>query len=261
MINKCIIPVINRGDKWLPISEFIPGAMFPIMNYPLIHYTFQEVFRSGLNKIAIVITSDKEIIRDYIYSKFSGFIGKGFTLEFIYQEESSGTGNAIMECKDFIQDEPFAVVLPEDLYFFQSFPLTGLMDVYSENEKISSVLALTEVNKDFLDDYPCFNLQKKSENLYIFKEIFSLKDGPVINSSSYKNSLRMVGRYIFSPAVLEYLQKIKKLFPEARIDEDRLFNFMLENQEKIYGVIIKDKCFDISRIGDFVTANHTFYNF
>ena len=261
MIKKCIIPIVARGDNWLPISEFVAKEMFPIMNYPLIHYTFQEVFRSGLNKIAIVITYDKEVIREYLYNRFSGFIGKGFTLEFIYQEQSYSVGEAILECEHFIQEEPFAVVLPDDLFFFQSFPLIKLMDTYMQINNSSPVLALSAVDKNSLDSYSSFNLQKKNSHIYRISKFFNKEDGIVSTSSSYRNSLRTVGRYVFPPEIFEYLHKLKAESPDSELNEELFLNFFLENGKKVFGCLLNDRCFDVGTVKGFVEANHKFYNF
>lgn len=260
MLKKCIIPVIARGDNWNPIGEYVPKEMFPVLQYPVIHYIFQEAFRSGLNEIAIVITYEKEIIKDYLYSKFSGFIGKGFTLEFIYQEEALGPGNAIMECESFIQGEPFAVVIPDDLYFFQSFPLIRLIDIYKQVNPCT-LLSLSAADRDSLCNYGFFNLQKKTSDLYTISKFFPGNEGEINSSSSYRSSLRIVGRYILPPSIFDYLREIKSTLTQPAITEEILFEFMLNKGEKIYGTEIKDRSFDIGTLEGFVKANNTFFNF
>ncbi len=259
MIKKCIIPASGRGTVWSPVSEFVPKEMLPLLNYPVIHYTFQEAFRSGLNQIAIVITYDKEIIRNYIYKNFGDFIQHGLTLEFIYQEEAMGEGDAILTCEHFVQGEPFCVIIPDDIFFFHSLPLVKLKDIYEHEAKSSAILGLVSVDKDSAGDYPYFNFQKKSHHIYTINKLYSGKEEDIKNTSSYKNSLRIAGRYILDPLVFEYLTELKRV--ERQITVDHLFMNMLDKGERFLASHIKDPCFNIGNIEGFVKANHTFFYF
>ena len=259
MIKKCIIPASGRGTDWSPVSEFVPKEMLPLLNYPVIHYIFQEAFRSGFNQIAIVMTYDKEIIRNYIYKNFGDFIQHGLTLEFIYQEEAMGEGDAILTCEHFIQGEPFCVIIPDDIFFFHSLPLVKLKDIYEQEAKPSAVLGLVPVDRDCADDYPSFNFQKKSHHIYVINKLYSGKEEDIKNASSYKNSLRIAGRYILDPLVFEYLTDMKRV--EKEITVEHLFRNMLDNGETFLASHIKDQCFNIGNIEGFVKANHTFFYF
>ena len=257
MIKKCIIPASGRGTNWSPVSEFVPNEMLPILNYPVIHYTFQEAIRSGFNQIAIVITYDKEVIRNYIYKNFGDFIQHGLTLEFIYQEEAMGDGDAILTCEHFIQGEPFCVIIPDDIFFFHSLPAVKLKDIYEQGEKTSVVSGIVAADKDSLSDYPSFDFQKKSPHIYTINKLYS-EEGRK-NSLSYKHSLRIAGRYILDPLVFEYLTDMKRTEREITVEE--LLNTMLNNGEIFLGSQIKEQCFNVSNIEGFVKANHTFFYF
>ncbi|HPZ07779.1 MAG TPA: sugar phosphate nucleotidyltransferase [Candidatus Eremiobacteraeota bacterium] len=259
MIKKCIIPAAGKGSSWQPISEFVPKEMFPLLNYPVIHYTFQEAFRSGLNQIAIVITYDKEIIRNYLYRNFGDFMEQGLTVEFVYQEDAFGLGDAILQCEHFVQGEPFVVLIPDDVFFFHCFPIVKLVDAYAQEEDIGSLLGLISVEKDLLRYYTGFNLQKKSPQLYSINKFYSKDDVDVKISSSYKNSLRIVGRYVLSSIVFEYLHEIKNEFNEADFSEIKLFENMVIGGEKVLGTILKDICFDVGTLHGYVRANDTFF--
>jgi len=259
MIKKCIIPASGRGADWAPVSEFVPKEMLPLMNYPVIHYTFQEAFRSGFNQIAIVITYDKEIIRNYIYKNFGDFIQHGLTLEFIYQEEATGEGDALLTCEHFIQGEPFCVIIPDDIFFFHSLPLVKLKDIYQQEGNPSAVLGLVSVDKDCLSDYRAFNFQKKSHHVCTINKLYSRKEEDIKSASSYKNSLRIAGRYILAPMVFEYLADMKRT--EGEISLEHLFSNMLNKGEIFLGSQIKEQCFNVGNIEGFVKANHTFFYF
>ncbi|MEQ8172634.1 MAG: hypothetical protein ABRQ38_27370, partial [Candidatus Eremiobacterota bacterium] len=109
------------------------------------------------------------------------------------------------------------------------------------------------------DDYPSFNFQKKSHHIYVINKLYSGKEEDIKNASSYKNSLRIAGRYILDPLVFEYLTDMKRV--EKEITVEHLFRNMLDNGETFLASHIKDQCFNIGNIEGFVKANHTFFYF
>jgi len=216
-IKKAVIPAAGLGTRFLPATKAVPKEMLPIIDIPTIQYIVKEVVDSGIEEIIFVTSKGKDAILDHFdtYPEMEQKLereGK-FDLLALLKETSQmakfvsvrqaqprGLGDAVLCAKDLIGDEPFVVLLGDDLVD-SSVPCTKQMiEVFEEHQK--SVVALMRVSDE---DVPKFGIcgghasSERSYNLDTMVEKPSLADAP--------SNLAIVGRYILKPSIFKYLEE------------------------------------------------------
>jgi UTP--glucose-1-phosphate uridylyltransferase len=257
MVRKAIIPAAGYGTRSLPITKAIPKEMFPLGLKPAIHYIVEEAVQSGIEQLLIVISNSKHSILDYfdhsmeleafLKSKNKEHMLKHLELPnidilYIKQHYANGLGDAIRLGKEFVGDEPFGVLLPDDFVISDQNPaLKQLIDEYKETK--SSVLGLKQVKQDQLKNYGVIQ-GKPNSNLI---EIENIVEKPKQNPPS---DLAVIGRYIFTPAIFQYLEELK-----AGVDgEFQLTDAIkcLLGSEPVFGKIVSGDRYDLGKLGDYI---------
>ncbi|AIE59406.1 UTP--glucose-1-phosphate uridylyltransferase [Bacillus methanolicus] len=263
MIRKAIIPAAGYGTRSLPITKVIPKEMFPVGVKPAIHYIVEEALDSGIEQILIVVSKRKGLILDY----FDDSLGLEVFLErenkqhllkqhkipdaemyYTRQSYPKGLGDAVRLGKHFIGNEPFAVLLPDDIVLSKKTPgLKQLIEDYTKHQK--SVIGLNVVKPAFLKNY---GVIKGAE---IKPGTFQLDDIVEKPKENPPSNLAVIGRYIFTPQIFSHLENLK---PGAggEIQLTDAIKTMLQT-DKCFGKIIEGNRFDIGSTNDYVNLLQT----
>jgi UTP--glucose-1-phosphate uridylyltransferase len=257
-IRKGVFPVAGFGTRFLPVTKSSPKEMLPLVDKPLIHYGVKEAVDAGIEQIILITGRGKRAIEDYFDISFElefhlKMNGKEELIEemrsisnmadFVYmrQEEPKGLGHAILRAKDVIGNEPFVVILPDDVIVNDKGAITQLMEVY--NKYNCSVLGLEQVDQKETDKYGIVSGIKFEENIYKLDQFI---EKPIPEEAP--SNIAIIGRYIFTPRIFEALQKI----PFGKNNELQLTDAIkfLSTKEAIYGKLIEGKRFDCgSKLG------------
>ncbi|OLO35876.1 UTP--glucose-1-phosphate uridylyltransferase [Alkalihalophilus pseudofirmus] len=215
-IKKAIIPAAGYGTRSLPITKVLPKEMFPINGKPAIHYVVEEAVASGIEEILIVVSRNKNMIIDYFdrsleLETFLAETNKHHLLEklsvpeahiqFVRQPYAKGLGDALELGKPFINDEPFAVLLPDDLFIEKEQSLKQLIKVYEKFN--SNVIGVQKVKKELLKNYGVIKEKNISTGLH---EVVGIVEKP---QTSPPSNLAVVGRYVLHPDIFSFLMKTK----------------------------------------------------
>lgn len=215
-IRKAVIPVAGMGTRFLPATKSIPKEMLPIVDVPSLHYIVEEAVKSGIEEILFVISPYKKTIADYFDRSFELEVrleksNKFEQLEmirnisnmcnffYIRQGEPMGSGHAIKITKQFVGNEPFAVMYGDDLMKADVPVLKQLIDVYEEKD--CNVIGVQKVKKEDLNKYGIIEYEDINT-----KKIKSLVEKPKIEDAPSDNA--GVGRYIVKPEIFDELDKI-----------------------------------------------------
>jgi len=220
MIKTCLFPVAGFGTRFLPATKSIPKELFPIMNKPLIHHAVLEASNAGLENMCFITNKHKASIQNY-FSKHSYLesilTGTGKEKElselnqlitsssfsFKNQESMLGLGHAILQGRDLIGNNPFAVILPDDLCFNDSDSvLKQLINVYYKNP-YKCIIAIEEVDDIDIDKYGIIDATPilDSENIY---SVLDMVEKPKIIEAP--SNLAIIGRYILTPEIFDILE-------------------------------------------------------
>lgn len=218
-IRKAIIPAAGLGTRFLPATKAMPKEMLPIVDKPTIQYIVEEAIASGIEDIIIVTGKGKRAIEDHfdrnlelesnleeknkmaLLEKIN--VSSNIDIHYIRQKEPLGLGHAIWCARNFIGDEPFAVLLGDDLVKSEEPCLKQLMDQY--NETYSSIIGVQEVPDEDVHRYGVIDpVSTDSALMQVtkFVEKPSLEEAP--------SNFAIIGRYILTPEIFRFLDEKKK---------------------------------------------------
>lgn len=210
-IKKAVIPAAGLGTRFLPFSKAVPKEMLPIVDQPVIQYVIQEAIDAGIDDILIITSRHKKVMEDHFdrHSELEQLLdAKGKTEEadelralsnmanihFVRQGEALGLGHAIGVARHHIGNEPFVVLLGDDI--MSSSVLQGMVKAYEEHQ--CSVVGLMEVLKDDISSYGCAGVSPISPNLV---EVNALVEKPSVEDAP--SNLAIMGRYLFTPEIFD----------------------------------------------------------
>ncbi|AET59525.1 UTP--glucose-1-phosphate uridylyltransferase GalU [Paenibacillus sp. NRS-1782] len=218
-VKKAIIPAAGLGTRFLPATKAMPKEMLPIINKPTIQYIVEEAIASGIEDIIIVTGKGKRAIEDHFDNAFElesklledGKLklleevqrSSGVEIHYIRQKEPKGLGHAVWCARRFIGDEPFGVLLGDDIVTGQKPCLRQLMDQYEETQ--NSVIGVQRVPQEFTNRYGIIEPDQQDGRLYRVNN-FIEKPAP----GTAPSDLAIMGRYVFSPKIFKYLDLQEK---------------------------------------------------
>ena len=263
-IKKAIFPVGGLGTRFLPATKSMPKEMLPIVDKPLIQYAVEEAANAGIEQFIFVTSKGKSAIENHFDHSFeleNNLIktGKNKTLKiaqemlkipgsyaYVRQQEPAGLGHAIWCARHLIDNEPFAVILADDLITGKS--VIGEM---VKNYTKGNMMAIMDVDRNEVSSYGIIQPGKFDNNLY---EIKTMVEKPKISEAP--SSLAIVGRYILDSVIFKVLQNQKK----GSGNEIQLTDAISSLIGKLpcYGYKFKEQRFDCGSKLGFLQANISF---
>ncbi|MCR1900089.1 UTP--glucose-1-phosphate uridylyltransferase GalU [Irregularibacter muris] len=265
-VRKAIIPAAGLGTRFLPATKAQPKEMLPIVDKPTIQYIIEEAIASGIEEILIITGRNKRSIEDHFDKNIELEMslkekGKADLLElvedisnmvdihYIRQKEAKGLGHAILQAKSFVGNEPFAVLLGDDIVDAQKPCLKQLIDIYDEYK--TPVLGVQEVADQDVSKYGIVNGKHIEDSVYKVKGLVekpSLEEAP--------SNVAILGRYIITPRIFEILEHTK---PGAG-GEIQLTDALKElaREEAMYAYIFSGKRYDVGDKLGFLSATIEF---
>ncbi len=270
MIKKCLFPAAGYGTRFLPATKSMPKEMLPVMTKPLIQYGVEEALESGCETMAIVTGRGKRAIEDHFdvsyelehqiqgtpkehyLTEIRKLIGK-CTFTYTRQVEMRGLGHAILTGKPLIGDEPFAVVLADDLCENEGESvLTQMMKVYERYG--CCVVAIEEVPREDTSKYGVIagHLVDGSHDIY---RVETMVEKP--NPEDAPSNLAIIGRYILTPDIFDVIECTKP----GKGGEIQITDALLEmaKRGRVIAYKFKGRRFDCGSIDGFVEAVNYFY--
>lgn len=220
-VRKAVIPAAGLGTRFLPITKSTPKEMLPIVDKPTIQYIIEEIVASGIEEILIINGRNKESIINHFdkvpeLEALLKAAGKTEALEqveaitkmakifSVRQKEAKGLGHAVLCAKEFVGDEPFAVVLGDDIVYNEGTPtLKQMVDVY--NTYGASVIGVQQVAPDQVNKYGIVSGDAVGERVY---QVNDLVEKPAIGTAP--STMAILGRYIITPGIFEVLEQTGK---------------------------------------------------
>lgn len=261
-IKKAIIPAAGFGTRFLPATKALPKEMLSVVDQPLIQYGVEEAVDAGIKSIGIIIGRGKSSIEDHFDKspELERFLEEKQKYDFleevrrisnlaefcyIRQKEALGLGHAILMAEDYIGNEPFAVLLPDDIFDCEKPCIRQLIDAYSEYN--ASVIVLGKTDEEGTKKYGIIKPKKIADRVFQVEDLVE-KPGP----EKAFSDLALIGRYVFTPAIFE---AIKRTEPDAKgeIQITDAIKLLLENQP-VYGYLFEGKRYDCGDKMGFIQA-------
>lgn len=270
MIKKCLFPVAGYGTRFLPATKSMPKEMLPVVNKPLVQYGVEEALEADLHEIGFVTGRGKRAINDHFDTNYelekeiagSGkeelltgireVINKG-TFSTTRQREMLGLGNAILTGETLIGDEPFGVVLADDLCFGESTGvLSQMVDLYKQFR--CTIVAIQEVPEDQIEKFGVIAGDPIRDDLF---RVTDMVEKP--KKEDAPSNLAIIGRYILTPDIFDIIRGT-----EPGINgEVQITDALLTQAKKgcVMAYKFKGQRFDCGSIDGFIEAtNFTYQN-
>lgn len=216
-VRKAIIPAAGLGTRFLPATKAMPKEMLPIVDKPTIQYIVEEAIASGIEDIIIVTGKGKRAIEDHFDfapELEQNLLEKGKTelldkvrystnladIHYIRQKEPKGLGHAVWCARNFIGDEPFAVLLGDDIVQSETPCLKQLINIYEETH--SSVIGVQKVPMEETHRYGIVDPAQQNGRRY---QVSNLVEKPAAGTAP--SNLAIMGRYVLTPEVFMFLDK------------------------------------------------------
>ncbi|HDC8001556.1 TPA: UTP--glucose-1-phosphate uridylyltransferase GalU [Staphylococcus aureus] len=259
-IKKAIIPAAGLGTRFLPATKAMPKEMLPILDKPTIQYIVEEAARAGIEDIIIVTGRHKRAIEDHFDSQKELEMvlkekGKSELLEkvqystelanifYVRQKEQKGLGHAISSARQFIGNEPFAVLLGDDIVESEVPAVKQLIDVYEETGH--SVIGVQEVPGADTHRYGIIDPLTKNGRQY---EVKKFVEKPAQGTAP--SNLAIMGRYVLTPEIFDYLKTQK----EGAGNEIQLTDAIerMNNDNQVYAYDFEGERYDVGEKLGFV---------
>ncbi len=250
-ITKAIIPVAGLGTRFLPLSLAISKEFFPLVDKPIIQYIIEEVKNSGLKEIIFVISPRQKMLMNYLQKspelekllikrkkehqlkELQNFqaLFEDLTISYVVQKNPQGDGHALLQAMKLAGDSAVAVSFGDDVIDSPTPALAQLMNIYKTCN--APVIAIKSLPKEVIPSYGNVAVEKISSNLYKIKKIIE-KPSP----GQIQSNLVIVGKYILTPEVFDYLKKAKPS-EKGEIILGEVFDQMLSDGCPMYGYEVK----------------------
>ncbi|HEU4391150.1 MAG TPA: sugar phosphate nucleotidyltransferase [Blastocatellia bacterium] len=209
---KAVIPAAGLGTRLLPITKAVPKELLPYQGKPLIQWALEEALSAGLSQFVVIVSPRKGAIRDYLTpldpnNPLYGQAGlealeqllRSVTIEFVEQPEPRGLGEALLRCRSAIAGQPFALLLPDNVFARGCSPLAGLISIHRETRK--SCIALYHALGEALRD-GAVQAEPAGDHRYVISRVFP-KGASVKDASE----LRPLGRSVLEADICEHLER------------------------------------------------------
>ena len=262
-VRKAIIPAAGLGTRLLPNTKSIPKEMLPLVDKPVIQYIVEEAVAAGIEEILIITNRGKSAIENYF--DYAPDLEERLILDgkphdarivrevadmadvfFLRQKETKGLGHAVWRAKNFVGDEPFAILLGDDIMLSETPVLKQLVTAAETNE--CSAVAVRQVPDELIVKYSSVKLEEKlSERVY---RISDMNEKPTLREKL--SDYAILGRYVLTPAIFDILEHTAP----GRNNEIQLTDGMKElcHREKMCAVDFEGRRYDTGNLRGYLEA-------
>ena len=266
--RKAVIPVAGMGTRFLPATKAVPKELLPVVDRPALQYIVEEAARAGLPEVLMVTGRNKAAIEDFFdrHPELESALEKKgdadrlaavhaatdvAQVHFVRQGEAKGLGHAVLQAAAFVGDEPFAVLLGDDLIDDRDHLLEHMLQVQVQYG--GSVVALLDVGRENIDKYGAVAVEPRAHagDGDEVVTITGLVEKPPIDEAP--SSLAIIGRYVLAPSVFEVLRETAP----GRGGEVQLTDALatlVERGEPLHGVVFSGRRYDTGDRLDYLKA-------
>lgn len=272
MVNKCLFPAAGYGTRFLPATKATPKEMLPVLTKPLIQYGVEEALEADIKTMAVITGRGKRAIEDHfdisyelehqikgttkepLLTEIRSLIEQ-CTFSYTRQVEMKGLGHAILTGETLIGNEPFAVILADDLCTNSENDnvLKQMIEIYTTYE--CSIVAIEEVPMEETNKYGVIagNLIDSSDDIY---RVSDMVEKP--NPNDAPSNMAIIGRYILTPDIFDILRNT----PPGKGGEIQITDALREQARngKVIAYKFQGQRFDCGSVDGFVEATNYFYN-
>ena len=263
VVRKAVIPAAGLGTRFLPVTKSLPKEMLPIVDKPSIQYVVEEAVRAGIRDVLLITSRGKASLADHFdrapeLEEHLAAVGKHEELEgiqaiaemaqvhYVRQQEPKGLGHAVGVAREHVGDEPFAVLLGDDIMHERSGVLKGMLAAFERHG--GSVVALKTVEPAEISSYGAARVEPVEPGVVRMREVVE-KPKP----EEAPSDLALMGRYVFTPEIFDAIDRVKP----GKGGELQLTDAigLLLDEQAVYGYVFSWGRYDAGNRLDYLRAN------
>ena len=261
-VRKAVITAGGWGTRFLPTTKSQPKEMLPLVDKPIIQYAVEEVVKCGIETVVIVTAMGKEAIEDYFdrnanLELFLEQKGETRLLEkvrrlsdmvdvcYVRQKSRLGLGHAVLSVRQVVGNEPFALILPDDLFEQQELVLRRMLEVCEERQ--GNVIAVRRVKDSEVSRYGIIEPREVAERIY---EVKGMVEKPAPEQAP--SNLAIMGRYVLMPGIFEALEHTSPGFGNEIQLTDGLRRLL--GKQKVYAYEVEGEYYDVGTPAGWIQA-------
>jgi UTP--glucose-1-phosphate uridylyltransferase len=215
-VRKAVFPAAGLGTRFLPATKASPKEMLPLVDKPLIQYVVEEAVASGIESVIIVTGRGKSAIEDHFDVSFEleallrergkeddlrlvREISEMARVSYVRQREALGLGHAVLQARDWVGEEPFAVMLSDDIIDSRTPALRQLIDVYEKYD--APVVATMQVEGEAISRFGALDVDEVADGIYRIKDMV---EKPALSAAP--SDLAIIGRYVLTPDIFAEIE-------------------------------------------------------
>jgi UTP--glucose-1-phosphate uridylyltransferase len=253
-IEKAVIPAAGLGTRMLPITKAQPKEMLPVVDKPVIQYVVEEAYHSGIKEILIITGRNKRAVEDHFDRIIFPVKDEGIerlermldelSILFVRQKEPKGLGDAVRYAKAFVGDEPFALLLGDNI----TIPpcIKELVKVFEKYK--APVIALEKLPQERISLHGIIKGEEIEDGIYRIEDFVEKP-----NVEEAPSDIGIIGRYILTPEIFDYIEELKPGHGGEMQLTDALKVMSME--KTVYGMIFKGRRYDIGDKTEWLKAN------
>ena len=262
VVRKAVIPAAGLGTRFLPATKAQPKEMLPLVDKPAIQYVVEETVRAGITDILVITGRGKRSLEDHFDRSFEleFYLEEGGKFEdlaemraiaemadihYVRQGEPKGLGHAVSAARPHVGDQPFAVLLGDDIMHDRAGVLDNMLRTFDERRR--SVVAFKEVTPAEISSYGCATPEPVGDNLI---RLLDIVEKP--SAAEAPSNLAVMGRYVFTPAIFDALDQVKP-GKGGEIQLTDAIKILLADEE-VYGWTFQHGRFDVGNKLDYLRA-------
>ncbi len=264
-VKIAVIPAAGMGTRFLPLTKSQPKEMLPIVDKPAIQYVVEEAVAAGITDVLVITGRGKRAIEDHFDRNFEldfALRSKGkfdelekldeieslANIHYIRQRDPKGLGHAVSVARSYVGDQPFAVMLGDDIMVGNDVLLASMISDYEETG--SSVIGLIEVDPSEISSYGCVSVDENDEKS-LRREIKAVVEKP--SPEDAPSNLAVIGRYVFSPQIFDCIERVEPgVGGEIQLTDAIA---LLLQEQSVYGRISTHGRYDVGQKTDWLLAN------
>jgi UTP--glucose-1-phosphate uridylyltransferase len=261
-VTKAVIPAAGLGTRFLPATKAQPKEMLPVVDRPAIQYVVEEAVRAGITDLLIITGRGKRSLEDHFDRNFEleyyleqkgkiedlgevTALAEMADIHYVRQGEPLGLGHAVSVARKHVGDNPFVVMLGDDIMDPRSQVLEGMIRTYEQFGR--SVVALQEFPLDQISAYGCVKPEPMTDSLIRILDIVE-KPAP----AEAPSGMAVMGRYIFTPEIFDQLERVKPgVGGEIQLTDAIA---LLLGEQTVYGYLFSEGRYDIGKKIDYLRA-------
>jgi UTP--glucose-1-phosphate uridylyltransferase len=261
-VTKAVIPAAGLGTRFLPATKAQPKEMLPVVDKPAIQYVVEEAVRAGIDDILIITGRGKRSLEDHFDRNFEleyyleqkgkihdlgeiQALAEMADIHYVRQGEPLGLGHAVSVARKHVGDNPFAVLLGDDIMDRRSTVLNDMIGTYEQYGR--SVIALSEFPMEEISSYGCVKPETVTDHLV---RVLDIVEKP--QPAEAPSNLAVMGRYVFTPEIFEVLEQVQPgVGGEIQLTD--AIGILLDDQT-VYGFVFSEGRYDIGKKLDYLRA-------